>query len=873
MKSDEIRKKYLDFFVERKHHPAKSDGLVPSSDPTLLFTSAGMVQFKNMFLGKTRLEYTRATSCQKCFRTNDLERVGRTARHHTFFEMLGNFSFGDYFKKEAISWAWEFLTKVIKLPEDKLWVTIYEDDDETAKIWSAIVKPERIVRLGKDSNFWQMGETGPCGPCSEIIYDQGDKFGCGKEDCKVGCDCDRYLEVWNLVFTQFDRDETGKLNPLPQKNIDTGMGLERLAAVVQGVPSNFDTDLFQPIIRQAADLAGVEYGREEKTDISLKIISDHVRGVSFLIGDGILPSNDGRGYVLRRMIRRAHRYGKILGINEPFLHKLASVVIETMKGTYTELAEAKEHIYSVIMQEENKFQQTLEQGLNILDEVIAEAKTKKLRSIPGEQVFKLYDTFGFPADLTQEIVAEQGLGVDLSGFDQEMEKQKEKARAAWKGSGAEDISFYSVLHKETGDADFVGYEEEKISTKIAALLVDKKTVSTANAGETVSVVLFQTPFYGETGGQVGDTGRITKGKDILEITDTIKPVPGLIVHQGVIKSGTFNKNDTVEASIDEERRNDIARNHTATHLLQAALRTIFGAHVAQAGSLVEPERLRFDFSHNQGLDQHEREKLEDIVNGFIRANLPVKVTEKSLDEAKKSGAIALFGEKYGAKVRVVEVPGVSQELCGGTHCGATGEIGLFKILNEASIAQGVRRIEAITGRAAVGFMHQQANLLTELEALLKTNTNELLKKAAKLLEQVKTLQKEIQQQKTSGQTFNVSDLTKEFKTINGVTVLARKVDEAGPEELRLLGDKLKEIQKSGVFVLGGVKNDKIALICLVTQDLYPRGLHAGKIIKEVAAVVGGSGGGRQDMAQAGGKDINKLDEAISKTIEIIEHLK
>jgi alanyl-tRNA synthetase len=525
IKAEEIRRKYLDYFTARQHHLAKSDGLVPSSDPTLLFTSAGMVQFKNMFLGRTKLEYKRAVSCQKCFRTNDIERVGRTARHHTFFEMLGNFSFGDYFKKEAIAWAWEFLTKEVGLPAEKLWVTIYEDDDEAAKIWAAIVKPERIVRLGKDSNFWEMGPTGPCGPCSEIIFDQGEKFGCGKEECRVGCDCDRYLEVWNLVFTQFDRDESGHLNPLPQKNIDTGMGLERLAAVVQGVPSNFDTDLFRPLIQQTADLAGVEYSREEKTDVYLKIISDHIRGITFLVSEGILPSNEGRGYVLRRLIRRAHRYGKLLNINEPFLHRLAGSVIESMKSVYPELTEAREHIYSVIMQEEKKFQQTLEQGLNVF-KTLAETLKSSQAAITGTQGFELYDTYGFPPDLTKEIAAEEGLPVSKNfegEFNLKMEKQKEMARAAWKGSGAEDNTYYSVVHKEFGDTDFTGYTDNAAQTNIRAIFVDKKAVSSASAGAAVSIILASTPFYGETGGQVGDTGKLVKSGGEIEITGTLKP--------------------------------------------------------------------------------------------------------------------------------------------------------------------------------------------------------------------------------------------------------------------------------------------------------------------------------------------------------------
>ena len=875
IKADEIRRKYLDYFVARQHHLAKSDGLVPSSDPTLLFTSAGMVQFKNMFLGRTKLEYKRAVSCQKCFRTNDIERVGRTARHHTFFEMLGNFSFGDYFKKEAIAWAWEFLTKELQLPAEKLWITIYEDDDEAAKIWATIVKPERIVRLGKDSNFWEMGATGPCGPCSEIIYDQGEKFGCGQEECRVGCDCDRYLEVWNLVFTQFDRDEAGHLNPLPQKNIDTGMGLERLVAVVQGVPSNFDTDLFKPLIRQTADLAGVEYGREEKIDVYLKIIADHIRGITFLASEGILPSNEGRGYVLRRLIRRAHRYGKLLNINEPFLHRLAGSVIESMGSIYPELAEAREHIYSVIMQEEKKFQQTLEQGLNVFKN-LAETLRSSQAAITGAQGFELYDTYGFPQDLTKEIAEEEGLPVskDFDGeFKLKMEKQKEMARAAWKGSGAEDNAYYSVVHKEFGDTDFIGYSAYTAHTKIRAIIVDKKAVTTAGAGAAVSIILAQTPFYGETGGQVGDTGKLVKTNGEIEITNTLKPFAGLIIHQGRITKGSFDNTDNVEAFIDRERRQDIARNHTATHLLQAALRQILGTHITQAGSLVEPDRLRFDFTHSQSLDSKELETLEDMVNANIRQNRRVSVSENSLAEAKKKGAMALFGEKYGDKVRMVEIPETSLELCGGTHIAATGEIGLFKIVSEASIAQGVRRIEAATGREALARLHRQDRLVGDLENILRTNAGELTSRVEKLLEQVKSLQKEIQQQKSSAKAQNIPDLLKGVKQVNGINVLASKLDDSGPEDLRGIGDQLKAALKTGVLVLGGVKNDKIALICLVTDDLIARGLHAGKLIKEIASIAGGTGGGRPDMAQAGGKDPDKLDEAIAKSVEIITKYK
>ncbi|MDD5259966.1 MAG: alanine--tRNA ligase [bacterium] len=873
MKSNDIRQSFLDFFEAKKHHLAKSDGLVPSSDPTLLFTSAGMVQFKNMFQGKTKLTYTRAVSCQKCFRTNDIERVGHTARHHTFFEMLGNFSFGDYFKKDAIHWAWEYLTKTVKLPPEKLWVTVYQDDDEAAEIWQSIVKPDRIVRLGKESNFWEMGETGPCGPCSEILYDQGEKTGCGKPECKVGCDCDRYLEVWNLVFTQFDRNKAGHLTPLPQKNIDTGMGLERLAAVVQEVSSNFDTDLFRPIILKASDLAGVEYGREEKIDRYLKVIADHIRGITFLCSEGILPSNEGRGYVLRRLIRRAHRYGKLLNIKDTFLHLLAGVVIDSMKSHYPELAEAKEHTYNIIINEEKKFQQTLEQGLTILEEIIADLKNTKNTMISGKIVFQLYDTYGFPVDLTKEITAEQGFQIDEQGFEAEMEQQREKARSAWKGSGAEDLSFYSLLHKDTGDTIFTGYDEIKTTSRILALIADKKQVAEASSGTLVQVILEQTPCYGETGGQIGDTGKITKPDGEIIITHTARPIPGLIVHEGKITSGIFAKNDTVDVVVDEERRQNIARNHTATHLLQAALRKTLGSHIAQAGSLVEPERLRFDFTHNQSLEAKELSALEDMVNADIRANLPVMVTETSQEEARKKGAMALFGEKYGEKVRLVEVSGASMELCGGTHCHTSGEIGLFKIVSESSIAQGVRRIEAVTGQEAISLLHQQDQLINDLEQILKTNAGELTSRVNKLLEQVKTLQKEIQQQKSKTVSHNSNDLISDVKQINGIALLAKAFPDADAEDLRKIGDQLKNSLKSGVFILGGLKNGKIALICMVTDDLIAKGLHAAKIIKEVATVVGGSGGGRADLAQAGGKEPDKLDKAISKSLDIISKIK
>ncbi len=873
MKSNEIRQKYLDFFVAKKHHLAKSDGLVPSSDPTLLFTSAGMVQFKNMFQGKTKLTYTRAVSCQKCFRTNDIERVGHTARHHTFFEMLGNFSFGDYFKKDAIHWAWEFLTKTVNLPPDKLWVTIYQDDDEAAQIWQSLVKPDRIIRLGKESNFWEMGETGPCGPCSEILYDQGEKAGCGKPECRPGCDCDRYLEVWNLVFTQFDRDKNGRLTPLPQKNIDTGMGLERLTAVVQGVSSNFDTDLFRPIIQTTADLAGVEYRREEKIDRYLKVIADHIRGITFLCSEGILPSNEGRGYVLRRLIRRAHRYGKLLNINDAFLHTLAGVVIDSMKGHYPELADAKEHTYNIIINEEKKFQQTLEQGLTILEEIIGELKKSGNTMISGKIVFQLYDTYGFPADMTKEIAAEQGFQIDEKEFTAEMEQQKEKARSAWKGSGAEDLSFYTLLHKETGDTIFSGYDEYNTQSKILALVLDKKQTTQAGAGDIVQVILAKTPCYGETGGQTGDTGKITKPEGEIIIDHTIRPIPGLIVHEGKINKGTFAKNDEVNIFVDVERRNNIARNHTATHLLQAALRKTLGHHITQAGSLVEPERLRFDFTHNQFLAAQELFVLEDLVNANIRANLQVMVTETSPDEAKKKGAMALFGEKYGEKVRLVEVTGASMELCGGTHCHTSGEIGLFKIVSESSIAQGVRRIEAVTGQEAIRFLHQQEQLITDLEQILKTSASELTNRVGKLLEQLKTLQKDLQRQKSKTVSLKSHDLTGEVKKINGISFLAKSFPEADAEDLRKIGDQLKNSLKSGVFILGGLKNGKIALICMVTADLTAKGLHAGKIIKEVSTIVGGSGGGRADLAQAGGKEPDKLDEAISKSVDIISKYK
>ena len=873
-----IRESFLKFFEGKGHTRVASSSLVPKDDPTLLFTNSGMVQFKNCFLGLEDRGYRRATTSQKCVRAggkhNDLENVGVTARHHTFFEMLGNFSFGDYFKKEAIAWSWEYLTDVMGLPKDKLWITIYKDDDEAFRIWHKEmgVPSERIVRMGEKSNFWMMGETGPCGPCSEILYDQGEGTGCGQPACNAECECDRHLEIWNLVFTQFDRDASGKMTPLPKPNIDTGMGLERLTAVAQGMTSNYDSDLFSGIIRFIEKVSGRTYKKNEDDDISIRVIADHSRSVTFLIGDGVLPGNEGRGYVLRRILRRAARHGKLLGLDRSFLHEVAQVVIDQMKGAYPELAERAAYIRKVVESEEERFIETLDAGLKILHEAVANLKKDGRKTIPGDAVFKLYDTFGFPTDLTADIVRKDGFSLDMEGFDRAMEAQREKARESWKGSGQEAISeVYHRLSVEGTATEFAGYgyDGKPVMSQVTVLLKQGQAVEEIGEGDEAEVIVAQTPFYGETGGQVGDIGLIACGENaVFNVTDTIRPLEHLISHVGKLQSGTLRKGDVVSLQVFDDTRRATEANHSGTHLLQAALKTVLGEHVKQSGSLVNAERLRFDFTHFSRIDEKELARIENEANRMIRANCPVETQVLPLAEAMKTGATAVFDEKYGATVRVVRMGDMSQELCGGTHVRRTGDIGLLKIVHESSVAAGVRRIEAVTGSGAVVYIRRLEEELRAAAGFLKSGLLETADRTEKLLRRERELEKEIEGLKGKLAARDSGDLLDRVRQINGVAVLATVVEASDVKTLRDFGDKLRDRLRSGIILLGSRADGKAMLLCLVTKDLTEK-YHAGKIIKAIAPLVGGSGGGRPDMAQAGGQKPENLEQALERLPDLL----
>jgi alanyl-tRNA synthetase len=872
----EIRESFLKYFEVKGHTRVASSALIPKDDPTLLFTNAGMVQFKNAFLGLEKRGYTRAASCQKCTRAggkhNDLENVGVTSRHHTFFEMLGNFSFGDYFKEEAIAWAWEYLIDIVKLPQEKLWVTIYKEDDDAFAIWNKKMKvpKDRIVRMGEKNNFWMMGETGPCGPCSEIIYDQGQGTGCGRAECDLNCDCDRYLEIWNLVFTQFDRDENGKLNPLAKPSIDTGMGLERLTAVIQGVKSNYDTDFFTPLIRLVEKISGKTYGKNADNDVSIRVIADHSRAVTFLIGDGIMPANDGRGYVLRRVLRRAARHGKLLGINKPFLHESARVVIGMMKHVYPDLADKASYITKVILNEEQRFMETLDAGLRILQEETAALKKAGQSVLPGALVFKLYDTFGFPADLTADIVKKDNFTLDAAGFETEMEKQKERARGAWKGSGEEAVAECYLKAASSGIlSEFCGYEGViRTKSKVAAIFIDGKPVERAAEGQKADIVLDTTPFYGESGGQIGDTGFLEGAGFNFAVLDTKKPVENFIVHKGIVQKGKLKVGDVAHLIVDEGRRKAIQANHSGTHILQAALKAVLGDHIKQSGSQVTAERLRFDFTHFSKISDDEIQRVEDIANDMIRKNLLVETKECSLEDALKTGATAVFDERYGDKVRVVKMGEMSMELCGGTHVQRTGDIGLLKVVHESAIAAGVRRIEAVTGKEALTHVQKTEEGLKGTAGLFKASPFEVYDRAEKILKQYRELEKENEALKGKLAAKDSGDLISQVREISGVKVLATEVSIADAKSLRDFGDKLRDKMESGIILLGSKAGEKALLLCMVTKDLAGK-FHAGNIIKELAPLVGGSGGGRPDMAQAGGtqpENLTKIFSALDKLL-------
>jgi len=875
---NELRSRFLRYFAERGHTVIASSSLIPHNDPTLLFTNAGMNQFKDCFLGNEKRDYVRAATSQKCVRAggkhNDLENVGRTARHHTFFEMLGNFSFGDYFKKEAIAYAWEFLTVDLQLDKSRLYVTVYNDDDEAAAIWHEQegVPKERIFRFGEKDNFWSMGDTGPCGPCSEIFWDNGPTVGCGRPDCAVGCDCDRYMEIWNNVFMQFDRAKDGTLTPLPKPAVDTGMGLERITTVMQGVTSNYDTDLLRGIIAFVEQLSGKRYGADAEHDVSMRVIADHSRATAYLIADGVLPANEGRGYVLRRIMRRAMRHARMFGFDAPVLYRATVFVLESMAGAYPEEARRKEFVARVVKNEEERFIQTLGNGLRILEEEITRLRQAGKSAISGETVFKLYDTFGFPVDLTADIVEKDGFSLDEAGFEACMEEQRRKAREHWKGSGEAAIAgIYRKLLESGLRSEFTGYQATFGDGTVTALLKEGTQVEAAAAGEEVEVICSQTPFYGESGGQVGDRGRILAAGAELDVLDTRKPLPELTVHVARVVSGTVHSGDAVNLQVDHQARQATALNHTATHILQAVLVELLGDHVKQAGSLVTPERLRFDFTHFSALTAAEITEIERRVNLRIRQNQGVEVDEMSADAAIAAGATALFGEKYGERVRVVRVGDFSMELCGGTHTQAAGDIGLFKILQESGIAAGVRRIEAVSGARALAAVQQQEDALEGLARLLKSEPAQLEPRLQRLLERQKELEREVETLQARLNANRSLQLVDQAIEVAGVRLLAARTDGLDSKQLRELADQLRERLASGVIVLAAGEGERANLLVAVTRDLTSR-VQAGALIKPLAEAVGGRGGGRPDLAQAGGNEPGQIDAALARAPQLLAEL-
>ena len=870
----QIRSLFLDFFSRNGSEIIPSSPLIPAEDPSLLFTNSGMVQFKKVFLGEETRSYTRAASCQKCVRAggkhNDLENVGYTARHHTFFEMLGNFSFGGYFKREAISFAWDFLTKEIGLPVEDLWVTVFREDDEAAKFWPEItgISPDRVVRLGEEDNFWAMGETGPCGPCSEILVDQGPDVGCGRPDCKVGCDCDRFLELWNLVFMQFFRDESGRMTPLPTPCIDTGLGLERMAAICQGRQSNYDTDIFAGLIACIEELSGRTYGKDRQSDVAIKVIADHTRASTFLIADGLIPSNEGRGYVLRRIIRRAVRYGKVIGLKGPFISSVADVVVREMGETYPELKKASAFLGKVIDHEESRFAETLEFGLRFLDEEIAKLKKEHKTQISGNFAFKLHDTYGLPVDILLDVAREEDMGLDRDGYERARSEQRERSRKARHDTVTEELPqvYRELLSSNLGNR-FIGYDTTSHKSEILALLKQGRQIQRAPAGWCGELIAAETPFYAESGGQVGDRGWVEGPSGRAEVTDTFRR-GDLIVHSIEVKHGYLESGDSVKLEVSENLRKDTARNHTATHLLHSALRQVLGEHVKQAGSMVAPDRLRFDFTHFSALTPDEIREVEDLVNEQIREDREVKTEILSYKEAMARDAMALFGEKYGETVRLVSVPDFSKELCGGTHVSRTGQIGLFKIISESSVASGMRRLEACTAQTALDFVHELEEAVSSITFQLKCPRREASKKVTRLLEMTKDLEKQIQQVKKARATQGLDKLLSGTREIDHIKVLSARVEAENVRSLRDLGDRLRDKIGSGVIVIGSRADGKALLLVLVTKDLTDR-LHAGNMIKQVARIVGGSGGGRPEMAQAGGPKPERLEEALEAVYDIV----
>jgi alanyl-tRNA synthetase len=871
LESNEIKRRFLDFFIERGHRMVESSSLIPD-DPTLLLTTAGMVQFKPYFLGELSSDFSRATSAQKCVRTTDIDNVGHTARHLTFFEMLGNFSFGDYYKSDAARFAYDFLVSELGLPLDRLYFTIYEEDDEALAVWrDEVGVPEaRIVRLGKDDNFWDMGETGPCGPCSEILYDQGPEAGCGRPECAPGCDCDRYLELWNLVFMQFDRDEQGSLNPLPKKNIDTGMGLERVASVLQGVTNNFETDLLRSLMDRMAGLAGVRYGEDAGHDTSLRIVADHARAMTFLISDGVLPSNEERGYILRRIIRRAVRHGRSLGAEKIFLPEMVEGVVELMGNAYPDLRRNIAFIVSMIRSEEERFLQTLRDGLVYLERSLASLRENREQAIPGEVVFHLHDTLGFPLELTREIASEECFGLDEEGFSDLMRRQKERARQARVEEG------YSVAEKEVylevmdnfGTTFFDGYQVTAEKARVKAVIGRDRFVTSAAAGEEVEVVLDRTPFYGEMGGQVGDRGRLVSERVEVEITDVSHPLKGLFVHHGKVIRGVLEPEDEVDAEVDAERRDAIRRNHTATHLIHLALREILGEHAKQAGSLVDPEHLRFDFTHYAQLTSEELREMESRVNRMILADLPVRAYFTTYDYARSIDAVALFGEKYEEQVRVVEVDEVSRELCGGTHVGRTGEIGLCLFTSEGSVGANLRRLEAVTGTAAYHRVKEISTTLEDVSRLVKADPSQVLTRLEKMLQHQRELEKEAEKHSKQALSGVLEEVLEHgHRWSNGqATILTARMGQIPDKLLRDLADRALEKVKPGVVALVS-EGEKIILLVAVSKDLVAAGLNAGELAKAGSSSLGGGGGGQPHMATGSGTRREGIEEALEKVMQ------
>ena len=868
---NELRKMFLDFFAEKGHLVMKSFSLIPQNDNSLLLINAGMAPLKPYFTGAEIPPRRRVATCQKCIRTGDIENVGKTARHGTFFEMLGNFSFGDYFKREAITWSWEFLTKVVGLDPNRLYPSVYLEDDEAFDIWNKEIgiAKERIFRFGKEDNFWEHG-SGPCGPCSEIYYDRGEKYGCGKPGCTVGCDCDRYMEVWNNVFTQFDNDGHGNYTELKNKNIDTGMGLERLAVVVQDVDSIFDVDTIQALRNEVCRICGKKYHDKYETDVSIRLITDHIRSATFMISDGIMPSNEGRGYVLRKIIRRAARHGRMLGINKLFLAELSGTVIEGSKDGYPELDEKRDFIYQVLENEESQFNKTIDQGLKILADMEEELVSANKKTLSGESAFKLYDTYGFPFDLTKEILEEKGFGIDEDGFKAAMKHQQETARAARDVTnymGAEATVYDKIDTSVT--SEFVGYDTLKCESEVLVLTDSSELRETLNAGEEGTIIVAETPFYGTMGGQQGDKGIISTHDAVFEVKDTIHLRGGRIGHVGVVKSGTFKAGEKVSLSVDASERRSTCKNHSATHLLQKALKTVLGSHVEQKGSYVAPDRLRFDFSHFQPMTADEIKRVEMLVNDAIDGEYTVRTDVMSLDEAKKTGAMALFGEKYGDEVRVVNMGDYSIELCGGTHVSNTSQIGMFKIISESGIASGVRRIEALTGRAVLDFYGKEEEKLHTAAALLKVSADELGNKINHLLAENKSLRSENESLNSKLAKGAVSGLTDNAVQIKGINTLVAEVPEQDMNALRTLGDDIKE-KINGIIVLLSAKDGKVNICAFASDEAVKKGAHAGNIVKAAAGIVGGGGGGRPNMASAGGKDPSKIHEAAEAVPSVIE---